>query len=101
LAGAQLRVQMDPVVGAPMSLLQKYWEHLGISPSVTQKNDDILSLPNLIGQVSMTFGSAWAVRRMDIKRASIQRALAPARVKVLIQPGQHRRCTTDLVEVSA
>jgi hypothetical protein len=24
LAGAQLRVQMDPVVGAPMSLLQKY-----------------------------------------------------------------------------
>jgi hypothetical protein len=58
--------------------------------------EDIISLPNLTGHRLNIFVAAW-LELMDIKRASIWKALALAKVEVLKEPKQLWDHTVDPV----
>jgi hypothetical protein len=72
---------VDP---AGLSLSVNGSQHLGYLSN--PKEDDIMSLPILIGYGSMTFGSTW-IEPMDIKRALFWKVLALAKVEAVKENG--------------
>jgi hypothetical protein len=75
-------------MGAQLSLSVNDRRWLGQPTARRPREEDIMSMPNLVGYGSITFDSAW-VELMNINRASIWRVLVLATVKILKNPGQH------------
>jgi hypothetical protein len=70
LAGTWLGVQLEPRIGVQLSLSVNDRGQLQYPTARSPRNDDIMSMPNMVGHGSISFDSAW-IRQMDIKRVSV------------------------------